>query len=76
MNKPIYQHFKGDIRGDLFTIKLEGKPSYYYKLYYLVNNKFKLIGQSYVNFFDRDFCVDKMLHDMVLIDEGKAKRLK
>lgn len=73
--KPIYQHYKGDIRGDLFTVKLDGEPSYYYKLYYKINDKYKLIGQSYVNVFDRDYCMNKMLHDMELIDEAKAKRL-
>ena len=73
--KPIYQHFRGDMRGDLFTVKLEGESSYYYKIYYLIDNKYKLIGQSYVNIFDRDYCVTKMLHDMDLIDESKAKRL-
>ena len=73
---PIYQHYKGDMRGDLFTVKLEGESSYYYKIYYLINDKYKLIGQSYVNMFDREYCVGKMLHDMEIIDNAKAKRIK
>lgn len=72
---PVYQHHQGDMRGDLFTVKLEGVPSYYFKIYYKINGKDKLIGQSYVNVFDRDYCVAKMLHEMNLIDEAKAKRL-
>lgn len=73
---PFYQHYKGDMRGDIFTVKLDGEPSYYYKIYYLINSKWKLIGQSYVNVFDKDLCMAKMLHDMELVDEFKAKRLK
>lgn len=73
---PIYQHHKGDMRGEIFTVKLDGESSYYYKIYYLVNGKYKLIGQSYVNVFDKELCLARMLHDMELVDEFKAKRLK
>ena len=72
---PLYQHFKGDMRGDIFTVKLDGEPSYYYKIYFLINGKYKLIGQSYVNVFDRELCMDRMLHDMEIIDTSRLKRL-
>ena len=72
---PIYQHCKGDMRGDLFTINLEDKPSYYYKIYFLINGKYKLISQSYVNVFDRELCMERMLHDMDIIDTSRLKRL-
>ena len=72
MISPIYQHHKGDMMGNLYKVN----DTYYYKIYYKINNKYKLIGQSYVNLFDKELCLERMLHDMEIIDTSKAKRLK
>ena len=72
MISPIYQHHKGDMLGNLYKVN----DTYYYKIYYKINNKYKLIGQSYVNLFDKELCLERMFHDMEIIDTSKAKRLK
>lgn len=72
MKKLVYQHHKGDMRGDMFKTEY----GYYYKIFYNVNGKYKLIGQSYVNLFDKELCRSRMIHDMDIIDEAKTKRLK
>lgn len=72
MNSPIYQHHKGDMMGNLYKVN----DTYYYKIYYKVNNKNKLIGHRYVNLFDRELCLERMLHDMEIIETSRLKRLK
>ena len=72
MISPIYQHRKGDMLGNLYKVN----DTYYYKIYYKINNKYKLISQSYVNLFDKELCLERLFHDMDIIDTSKAKRLK
>lgn len=72
MISPIRQYYQGDMMGNLYRVN----DRYYYKIYHKINNKYKLIGQSYVNLFDKELCVTRMLHDMEIIDTSKAKRLK
>lgn len=70
--KSIYQHHKGDMMGELYKVD----NTYYYKIRYKINGKYKLIGQSYVNLFDRELCLSRMLKDMEIIDESRLKRLE
>ena len=72
MKKLVFQQHKGDMRGDLYEID----NTYYYKIYYLVNGRYKLIGQSYANLYDKNLCLERMKNDMEIIDVAKAKRLK
>lgn len=73
---PIYEHNRGDMCGKLFSVMWGNDRTYYYKIYYLIDGKHKLIAQSYVNCYDKELCLNRMLHDMEIIDESKAKRLK
>lgn len=72
MKQPIYQHYKGDMIGELY----QTEDIYYYKIRYKINNRYKLIGQSYVNLFDKALCMDRMIHDMELIDASMLNRLQ
>ena len=69
---PIFQYYQNEMTGNLYKV---GK-AYYYKIYYKINGKDKLISLSYVNLYDKSLCLERMFHDMNLIDEGKVKRLK
>lgn len=40
MKQLIYQHHKGDMVGELY----QTEDTYYYKIRYKINNKYKLIG--------------------------------
>lgn len=72
MKQPIYTNHKGRILGKIYNTK----DGYYYRIYYKLSNKYKTIGVSYVNLFDYQLCLERMLHDIEIIDEFRLKRLK
>ncbi len=66
----IYQHHMGKMVGNVY----QTKDGFYYKIYYKIDGKNKTIARSYVNFFDRAVCEDRMITDMELIDKNKLAR--
>lgn len=67
MRKPIYEVTINGINGKIFSTTL----GYYYRVYYPINGRKRLIGCSYVNLFDYDVCLEQMLHYIDLVSNDK-----
>lgn len=65
MNKPIYQHHEYGLLGCMYKDKY---GYYYYRIYMLIDGKYKSVAQSYANLVDRELCLEKMKDDMSIID--------
>ena len=71
MNRPIYQHFDGDLTGNLYK---DSQGYYYYRIYIMLDGKNRLAAQSYVNLVDRELCLERMLNDMKIIERPKNEK--
>lgn len=54
----------GDLIGNLYKNTMGG---YYYKIYFKKQTKGQLVGQSYVYFYSKEDCLNKMKTDMKTI---------
>ncbi len=61
----VLKYQDGEVIGKMF----KNQMGYHYKIYMKLGGKLTVVGQSFVNLFDKGLCMERMITDMKLLNE-------